>query len=209
MVVDQVVNQPMAGMASAKGSLGEDALLEITKNFNRIDFVLRPKKESTPFLSLFGEVAERFGTFCKAIIAWAHSQEQQVVRVAVGADDYLLTDGPRGPYEIMKDMIRVINIDADRFSDFNFQVNLKCVSEVIPSLEINRLSNWSALMVKYQYSSSVVSPSIEGGNNYYCRCLLDINTDAARVDPIERADLGGVTLELVSIALGILDSGIE
>lgn len=204
---DSVVQKPVIGEATAEGPwLTQRA--SIKRLINRIDILVSPFPSTPLDFPLLSSLSTLLPSFSSSVASWYSTQDQDVTRIAIGCGGLLEVANRVENYKKLHDLIRVINVDVDRFRDFNFQVNLPSTSNSEPNLTINRLTNWAAIEAQL----GLIDPS---GNKsatqtrHFCRCTADINTDGERVTPIAKAKIGSLIDEMTAITLQVLEKGIE
>ena len=171
----------------------------------RLDAV--PDPQQVPQLTTLSDVGELFPKFTSRVGQWIAVQTQEVTRLAIGCGALLPAEDVAQSYLKLKQLIRVIEIDAERFRDMQFQVNLPVKATAVPELLLNRISSWAAIGVHLK----LMTPTAEQLSvmSYFTTCSIDVNTDAARVGAFEVSLLPQVLGELCQKAIEILDNGIE
>ena len=183
--------------------------VEVRRTINRFDFILQP----IPDLQQDGHVPsmsgleELFPRFTSAVGRWITGQSQEVIRVAVGCGGLLATDDVAQTYLKLKQLVKVVEIDADRFRDMQFQVNLPVHAKTDPDLLLNRITSWTSIRVE----AKLIGPAAEQAlaPSHFVTCTIDINTDAARTAPFEMRVVGDLLAEMCQGAIEVLDNGIE
>lgn len=203
---ESVTNRPIANESSASGSWS-GARLEIKKAFNRIDIILQATPVEASPIALLNDVGNLLPHFVGTVSRWAVAQSQGINRLAVGTRGFLPAIDVRDSYIKVRDLVKVINIDVDRFKEFSFQVNLPVQSSSVQNVQINRLSNWASLIFRAGLIGSENSRYLD--EKYFVTCGLDINTEAERVEPYAQEDLEPLLSELNRTALQILVDGIS
>lgn len=194
-----------AGEATAAG-IWSSGRVEIRRTINRIDCLLQPALPTHAELPLLSDVEALLPAFTALLSNWVQSQPQDVVRIALGCGGVMDVVDIKEGYIKLRDLVRVIKIDVDRFSEFLFQVNLSKQSINQPELLLNRLTTWSVLQAQM---------GIIGGhpmavqNRSLCTCVIDINTDANRSIPLEKRGIGKLLNEMCLETIHLLDQGIE
>lgn len=205
-VPESITNKPSINESSALG-VWNDLKLEVKRTFNRIDFIIQqPSLDGVP-LPLIKDVQTVIPIFTSLISKWAALQGQEVVRIALGCNAYLLSSNIKDSYLKLRDLVKVISVDVERFKEFRFQVNLPISSTASNDIIINRLSNWAAIILR----SGLIMPAGTQTFNedYYVSCTLDVNTDGERTEPITRELIEKISNELSSNCVDILIKGIS
>lgn len=195
-----------AGEATASGNWSSGRV-EIKRTINRIDCILQPPLPTQPELPLLSAIDALLPQFASVLAEWATNQSQDVVRIALGCNGLMSVTDVNEGYRKLHDMVRVINVDAERFRDMQFQVNLPAQSKSDQELLLNRLTTWSAIQVQAGIFSPGAVQAVE--NRHYCVCSIDINTDGDRTTPLFKSGIGVLIAEMCQEAIVILDQGIE
>lgn len=204
---ETITNKPAASESSAAGTWNE-MRLEVKRAFNRIDFILQavPTEALGPMPMIQDAVAV-LPKFSSLVAKWASTQAQGVVRIALGCNAFLQSQNVEDSYVKLKDLIKVISIDVDRFKEFRFQVNLPKSSSVAPEIVVNRLSHWASVALRAALIG--VDAPHYFDDKHYVSCSLDVNTDGERTEPINSALVEKLTEELSLTCSDILDAGIS
>lgn len=203
---ETITNKPAGNEALAVGSWGE-LRLEVKRAFNRIDFVVQAMPSDTEPMPLIKDVKLTLPKFSSQIAKWASTQPQELVRIALGCNALFLSQSVEDSYFKLRDLIKVINVDVDRFKEFRFQVNLPKTSSVSTDISINRLSHWSSIGLRAALIG-VEAPQYFD-EKYYVSCALDVNTNGERTLPITRGLVEKLTEELSQICIDTLNVGIS
>lgn len=204
---ETITNKPAAMESSAAGSWN-GMRLEVKRAFNRIDFILQavPTEAAGP-MPMIQDVKAVLPKFSSLVAKWGSTQVQGVVRIALGCNAFLQSQNVEDSYVKLKDLIKVINIDVDRFKEFRFQVNLPKPSSVAPEIVVNRLSHWASVALRAALIGVEVPRYFD--DKHYVSCSLDVNTDGERIAPINSALVEKLTEELSLTCSDILDAGIS
>ncbi len=205
-VPESTTNKSSVNESSAVG-VWNDLRLEVKRTFNRIDFILQvPPSEVAP-VPLIKDVQTVIPIFSSLVSKWAAIQAQGVVRIALGCNAFLLSSNVADSYSKLRDLVKVISVDVERFKEFRFQVNLPISSMVSNTITINRLSNWASIVLRSGLISAENTRFFD--EQYYVSCTLDVNTDGGRTEPITRESIEKISNELSSICVDILTNGIS
>lgn len=204
---ETITNKPAALESSAVGTWG-GMRLEVKRAFNRIDFVLQAvPTEAVGPMPMIQDVKAVLPSFSSLVAKWASTQTQGVIRIALGCNAFLQSQNVQDSYIKLKDLIKVISIDVDRFKEFRFQVNLPRPSSVAPEIVVNRLSHWASIALRAALIG-VEAPRYFD-DTYYVSCSLDVNTDGERTEPINSTLIEKLTEELTFACSDILEAGIS
>lgn len=203
---DATSQKPAAGEAIASGNWSSGRV-EIKRTINRIDCILQSPLPTKPELPLLSDVEALLSQFASLLSGWATNQSQDVVRIALGCNGLMSVTDVNEGYRKLHEMVRVINVDAERFRDMQFQVNLPAQSKSDQELLLNRLTTWSTVQVQAGIFGPGAVHAVE--NAHYCVCSIDINTDGDRTIPLLKSGIGVLINEMCQEAIGILDRGIE
>lgn len=205
LVPETSSNTRATGEAVAVGVWSSNRV-EVRRTINRIDCILLPTPTSQPELPLLSDVASLLPVFTSKLSDWAQNQTQEVVRIALGCGGILEVADITEGYKKLRDLVRVIKIDVDRFRDFSFQVNLSTQSKGQQELLLNRLTTWAVVQAQL---GIIGGPSTAVQNRSLCTCVIDINTDANRTIPLEKSGIKKLLDEICQEAIHLLDQGIE
>lgn len=203
----ETITQKMAANEASAIGVWDELKLEVKVAFNRIDFVVQSPPSETEPVPLIKNANSIWPNFSYQIAKWASTQNQ-VLRIALGCNAFLPTQSNEDSYAKLKDLIKVINVDVDKFREFRFQVNLPVVSSVSPDTNINRLSNWASVTLRAALLN-VDNPQQYFDDKYYVSCSLDVNTDSDRIHPFKSGLAEQLTEEMSKICINMLDMGIS
>lgn len=204
---ESITKKPSALESSAVGSWGS-LRLEIKRTFTRIDFILQAvPTETVGPMPMIQDIKTVLPEFSSLVAKWASTQTQGVIRIALGCNAFLQAQSVEDSYVKLKKLIKVIDIDTDRFKEFRFQVNLPKPSSVLPEIVVNRLSQWASVGVRAALLGIEAPRYFD--DKYYVSCSLDVNTDGERTQPINSDLLERLTEELSLTCSNILDAGIS
>lgn len=205
-VPESITSKPNANESSAQGSW-EGLRIDVNRAFNRFDFILQEVPSEALPVPLINDIQIVLPKLTAAVFKWASLQPRGIVRIAIGCNALLQSDSAKDGYIKLKELIKVIPVDVDRFREFRFQVNLPVVSETYPEITINRLTSWAAIILR----AGLLSPNKNNffDDKYYVNCSLDINTDGERSQAIDNSLIDKLLNEMSSICISILDEGIS
>lgn len=204
---EAITDKPLTRESSGVGTWN-GFRLTVEKSLTRVDFIVQEaptgSNEPTP---LIRDAKSKLPMFSGAVGKWAASQAQSVIRIAVGGHFLLASHSTEDSYKKLNDLIKVINVDVDRFKEFKFQVNLPIPSSAAPDITINRLTTWSAVSLRAVLVGFDTPQFVDG--QHFVSSFLDINTNGDRNYPFSRDLIEKVTEELTANCLSILDEGIS
>lgn len=203
----EITEKRATGESNASGS-NEDGQVSIIRTINRLDVVLQAAPGDTVFPALISNIDVRLQRLLAAISSWVLTQNQSIVRVAVNGRMLLQTESVEESYSKLKEYIQVVQIDADRFRDFQFQVNLRKQSNSVAGLQINRLTSWASLVVGVGLMQPGLSMQ-QGLERHYCNCSTDINSDREYTSPFSPSEVAALLREMCDETTAILVSGIS
>lgn len=203
---DTTSQQLAAGKSMASGNWSAGRI-EVHRTINRLDCFLRPTPAPQFEMPLLSSLGTLLPEFTALLANWTMQQSQEVVRIALGCGGLLAAESVEDSYRKLREMIRVISVDAERFRDFQFQVNLRTKSKNDVDLLLNRITNWSAVQFQATLSGAGIPQTVQ--TMHFCACAIDVNTDGDRTTPLNKNTIRPVVEELCQEALGILDEGIE
>jgi hypothetical protein len=196
------------GESSAVGSW-DSLRVEVKRTLNRVDFIVQPvpDPQQVAQLTTLSNVGELFPKFTSIVGQWIAAQTQEITRLAIGCGALLPTDDVAQSYLKLKQLIRVVEIDAERFRDMQFQVNLPVKATTVPELLLNRISSWASIGVHVKLMTPIAEHL--AATSYFTTCSIDVNTDAAQTVALEASLLPLLLGELCQKAIEILENGIE
>jgi hypothetical protein len=204
---ETITNKPAASESSAIGSW-DGFRLEVKRTLNRIDCILQaiPSEVVGP-MPLINDTTSVLPKFSSLVAKWASSQAQGVTRIALGCNAFLAVENVEVGYIKLKELIKVIEIDVNRFKELRFQVNLPFSSSVSEEITINRLSNWA--VIGFRAALIGLEAPRYFDEMHYVSCSLDVNTNAERTQPISSDLLEKLTEELSLTCSTVLEAGIS
>lgn len=195
-----------------QGSFANNRLTLLVRG-NRVDWVLSPKEDQEPSdagIVSIGLRSESLGAFVDAMRRWV-LLSGPVKRLALGM--ILLQpveDRTRGYRELAR-FLPAIQLDAERSSDFSYQINRRRRSTTgVPSLEINRLSKWSVALFSYgtvSVGATAAPDFIRSRTVSALRLELDVNTAQEFEGALPGDKLPPLLEELVDLSVEISEKG--
>ena len=152
----------------------------------------------------FGDWVQVREPFVHDAEQWLSAVEFPIVRVAFSCVLLTLVEDKLAAYQLLKKLLRSVDVDATEMRELIFRVNWPVKSGVVSGLGLNRITNWSSIKLQnvlLQVGSG--SPSISPGERKrdFVRLELDHNTDEARTEPFEPTQLVPIYRELVELAI--------
>ena len=201
---DTVVERHSAGEKVATATR-EGQLLTVKRSLNRLDWQIEAGANHSGQVFLDG-VEKLLSELATKASQWCATQDQPVVRFAVGGMALAPADSRESAYRFLAKCVRIARIDIERFRDFRLQLNLQTPSEVVQDLLINRVTVWASLMTTMQtFGESAQMLS----QKHFASCTFDINSDAVRSVKIDAPLLPSLSREMVSHAMALLAKGID
>lgn len=182
---------------------------ELKRTFNRLDCVIQPLPSGVPEFQVLENIEHLLNPFVDQVVKWAGTQPEGVVRIAIGLGGLLRVDDVKSGYVKLKELVRTVAVDVDRFRDFQFRVNLPQQSEFVERMMLNRLTTWSVV----QFHSLPFSPTtpipLPATNKFYCACAVDVNTDADNTELMTSSQLEKLFAEMKAEVVKLLTDGVE
>jgi hypothetical protein len=206
---EEIEERPTQGIRNEVGPFA-DAHLFITQSTTRIDFTLGslPTAERQSGFVHIGPYPNAKPPLVEIIRRWT-ATAPPVARIAFAPVLLLPVPDRETGYRILKDLLHFLQIDPKHSTDLLWQINRPRQSKVLQGLEINRLSNWSAMSVQtLRVSMGAGAPvaSTVPAKGSAVRLGLDINTEA-RETALPSESLPAFVDELVSFADEIATRG--
>jgi hypothetical protein len=199
-------NRPREGIRRQSGPF-EDGQLEITASPIRIDWHMTPRvdpnNEPPAYFATFERAMEVFGS---SGARWLRAASSSVPRLAVGAVLLMPVSDKVAAYRKLGGMLRAVRVDAVRSSELFYQINWPQQSGAMPAVTLNRITKWSALVLRH-VSLQFGTASTVGSENHYCRLECDNSTALEHVEPFEPAQLDELFRELCELAIGNVQNG--
>jgi len=206
----QTVQQGL-GAAHAGPIRGGYCRLVLEVKPGRIDWLLAPAgaSEHSPFPQ-FDSLPGAAAVFRELLVPWS-AAVTDARRIAVGVILTAQKENKRAAYEALQDLLPSVVIDPQNSSDLIYQINRHTTSRQTADLQLNRLSNWSALrmrLLQVQVSGGVPSAfSTDQPEHHAMRVQLDMNTAANRTEPLPSGTIQGLVEELLELGIGIAERG--
>lgn len=203
---DSIVDKPKGGERAEIGSFGEwQLVLQVqTRPESRVDWVAggltaTDENPDSPLLDT------RLPLFIDPLKEWLRMACPETKRLALGAIVMLDVNSKEDGYRTCSDYLG-FDLDPKSF-DFNYQINRKRSSIVLPDVLINRVTRWS-IGVRQPGTIDLRSGEGEmGQKKYHCRVELDINTDPEKTKTIPKICLADLLDEMVMLLREIIRDG--
>jgi hypothetical protein len=204
-------HKPREGLRRQAGQV-DDALLEMGVAANRLDWVMSPPVEMslpdpTHHLGDPRTVADKFD---RLLTPWLGNLDFEVIRIAIGIVAISPEANRAAAYAHLQELVPSVTYDAEHTREVLYQVNRPARSEMMPGLELNRLTKWSAARFVSQNISFAVGGVItaaEAEIRHFARCECDHSTPAERTKVIENKSLLPIYEELRKLAMLNLERG--
>lgn len=135
-------------------------------------------------------------------------------RLALGVVLIQRTESKKAAYELLKKYLPSVQLDAEKSSEFSYQINRPRLSNTVDGLSINRLSKWSAIKLsgmmiqlgigQGEPTAKFLKSSTELNG---CRLELDINTSPQVADALSKESLNSLVHEMKTMAMEIASEG--
>ncbi len=169
----------------------------------RVDWTFAPlPSEGLTGFPSFDEPVPSLQVFRELLLPWTE-QITDVRRIAFGGVLSVAVPDRISGYRALQPLLPFLTLDVERSSELLYQINRHATSSAIPGLHINRLCHWAVVLAKMaQFQIGPAGTQVVMGSNETAltavRLLLDINTDADRVEPLPPGTIRPVCEELVN-----------
>jgi hypothetical protein len=184
----------------------QEAVLQVAVNPLRIDWVAVPATRTDGSLGPDHRgIADMLPKFLETTRPWLTSTDFPIKRIALGLHGLLFADTKIAAYQVLQELLPDIKIDAERSSDFVYQINHPIPSRA--SVLLNRLTKWSSLAIQaiVMETSGAGSASVPVG--HYASLECDHNTPAEHQEPLDPSLLGAIYDELAELACQNFEAG--
>lgn len=197
----EITQKPATGESNATG--GHEGLkFEVRRSFNRLDIFLQPSTPSALEASLIKDIESSIKLIKKLTLNCIINRDD-IIRMALGGNFLYEVESPALGYKKLSEMTHQ-KFDHEKHRDVIFQINFPVRSSAVPSLSINRLTQWAVPFLKV---SSLSDPSVSR-TNYYCGCMTDFNTSADNKTPINEQAFDQLLDELSSEIIHFINVGV-
>jgi hypothetical protein len=187
--------------------------LVLTTAPGRIDWLClpEPSEDLSGFVDI-GEVTQAVPAFINLVQGWLRDRSPDLFRLAFGATVRLPVHGRNQGYRHLSCYLP-FSIDAERSSDFLYQINRPRPSQSLPGVGINRLTRWSVtvttnvtveLPAPPMFNPGTVSPR---STEHACQIVLDVNSMPGLKEPFTRDRVLPLLDELVAFSVEIVREG--
>ena len=204
-------SRPREGFRRLTAVAEDGSLLEVILMPGRFDVLQSPAAgaEILPVVHL-GEASPRVDSFVSQIRAMLSrlNADIQIQRIALGLALIRPTASREESYRELQRLLPV-ELNPETSRDFLYQINHPETMQVgQDSLELNRLSRWSAMRAqhfKLQFAASPSGASVStqtglAGREDFVRCEVDNSTAADRVEALPRDSILMIFGRLVELA---------
>lgn len=156
-----------------------------------------------PFTSAVARCESYFRTFLQ-------SGCPPIKRLAFGAILIQPVENHEAGYRQLDDYLPAVTLSPES-SEFLYRINRKVKAHSVSDLTLNRLSTWACIR-QGRTTVAISAPdggilTETGGEEFFCRLELDINTEAGRTTPLPESSLLMLWEELVGLGRGIAERG--
>jgi hypothetical protein len=186
------------------------AQLALAYSGPRIDILLSPSAVAEESLEnqkslpgIIGPWTEHAETFPKALSGYLGGLQFPVVRLAFGSILLCEAASHEDAYEKLDELLESVDVDPNKMRELIYRINWPQMSKVIEELELNRITNWSAIRFTQnllQLTGPQVSMTSSGVHRHAVRLEIDHNTGVDNKRPFERNELMPIFDELVMLA---------
>lgn len=173
----------------------------------RIDWLMRSKVEEGELT--ISSFQDSLDSFLGLMTRW-FKISPPLRRLAFGVILALPVGDRKSGYELIANYLPNVKLDPVGSSDFLYQINRVRNSQLIPDLEINRLSKWSVVkqgLARFDLLPEARVSLFPSSDTFSCRLELDINTSADYKNNLPIDKLTNAFLELIDLAKEIALTG--
>jgi hypothetical protein len=204
-------SQPKIGLTEAAGELG-DGQLVLRTSPGRADLIYQQQlfdslnaQQFEPQIPV--NVLESFTRKANLLLQKLRKiPDIQIARLAFGAELLLPMPDKQSAYTALNDLLHSVDIDQNS-SDFQYFINRKRNSNIVKNVEINRLSQWSALVSRNITINQNDASTQQSPETFACRLILDINTIPTEDIYLPLGDIDALYAELVQLGKEIAEFG--
>jgi len=175
---------------------------------NTDDGIIDPTKE--PTLPTFGDWSSQSTKFLEHLGPFVHDFAFPMIRIAFGAVLLSPAESKEDAYRTLARLVQSVKIDPVKMRELNYKVNWPKPSAVVRGLELNQITNWSALFFSramMQLTGAEMTFGPAGSELHAARLELDHNTNPAYKGPFEAAVRVPILEELVAMARDNTETG--
>jgi hypothetical protein len=198
--------QNVAGGKRYIGKFGGGQLIVGTVG-QRLDIVLSwlPPEQQIDFMAaglpLIGGWDAVREVFVGGTQTWLEGVKSPILRMAFAAVLLSETKSVTDSYQVLGEMLKSVTVDPDGMREIIFRVNWPENSSVVKELQLNRITNWSAIQVStalLQMTGQEIAATGGPPERFAVRLEIDHNTDQANKKPFEREVLVPIYNELIA-----------
>lgn len=201
---EKQTTQPKTGAITEEGEYSNGVLV-LNMLPTRINWLYAAPDQQiviTQKLPILGQVEDEIKSFIEIMNSWLVQSSPHLIRLAFGARMIIPTDGREKAYTTLSQFLP-FELDIENSSDFLYRINKRRPSKSgFSSLEINRLSTWSAL--RFQMGGL---KNTQVSEQFACQLEVDINTIPDFDGTFDNDTLPDLFHELVELGLEIAEKG--
>ena len=174
------------------------------------DTTATTEESSEVRLPCFGEWNSVSSVFEEKLSPVLEALEFPIIRIAFGAVLLSQSDSREHSYEKLGKLLASVEVDGKNSRELIYRINWPKISNVVPDLELNRITNWSSMNFRpmlLQLQAGEVAVTQVKSELYSVRLEMDHNTSAGHKVPIEKAQRVPIFCELVTLARGNAEAG--
>lgn len=190
-----------------------NGVLTLRADVARFDWILSGAVSMDKPLTTFplvGSLQDAMGSFMPLMQAWLPTAPP-INRIAFGAVWQQQVSDRVAGYRLLDAYLPFVELDAEKSSDFLYQINRHHTASEFGQMHINRIARWSvALMQPVTIALGAGKPptSVSTGESVSAlRLELDINTDATRTEPLSPNTLASFYKYLAKLGTEFAEKG--
>lgn len=160
--------------------------------------------EARPTLPCIGEWNAVLDVFEEKVTPVLDGLNSPIVRIAFGSVLLSQSESREHAYEKLGELLASVDVDGKNSRELIYRINWPKMSEVIPDLELNRITGWSSVnfrpMLVQLQTGGEMAVSSSDVELYTVRLEMDHNTAAQRKTAFEKAHRMPIFRELVTLA---------
>jgi hypothetical protein len=204
----EVQERPQQGLRNEIGPFGQDTLV-ITQTLVRFDIIFgmsAEKAASLKDLISLGPYEEREKPFSTVVRKWLEIAPT-VGRIAFAPNLIHGVSTQQEGYELLKQILPALPIDAKNSRDLFWQINRPRTSKVLKEVTINRLAKWQMLRREQIQVIPERGGMYTGGGQATYALKLDLDIYTEPFTPIPSESLQSLYSELVTAADELMKAG--
>jgi hypothetical protein len=202
--------RPRQAIVNEQGDFNKGRLT-LSSQATRTDWIWQAREfdtDTVPGPPVLGRFINVVGDFRALVYRWFDLQTcPDARRLAFAGTVSIPVVSLESGHQLLANYLPTVDFgDGSGYSDLVFQINRQRPSEVMPDLQINRLSRWS--VGTWTTTRWVPPASIEErGRGYRVQVQFDFNSVAEYDGVISTGDLRGLLDELVDLVRALLKEG--